>query len=220
MLHTSRGQGLVLCWPTEEPGRWVLGRHACTYQSGWLSIQQLQDPSAASGLLPDLLAGLWSLAPRPLDVRPLRAYTHLPPLRWKTPRALELVLRGHTPHTAVMVPTPQAFYLPGDDSPAYRHPHVRSRGPIVPGAVVVVDLPVDRGCPVYTGPSPVEMAANSHVGFYRGGLQLLVVATSGAAAFTVDTRGRYGWIYARILRHLDERPGVVLSPCPVLFPVL
>ncbi len=37
-------------------------------------------------------------------------------------------------------------------SPTFRHPHALRSDPIVLGCVVVMDLDVERGCPVYAFP--------------------------------------------------------------------
>ncbi len=81
MMHTCAGHTVVLTWPTEEGGRWMLARHALTYQSGWLSARQLREPFATPRSIRKLLPQMWTRQPRPLEVRYLRAYQHLPALR-------------------------------------------------------------------------------------------------------------------------------------------
>jgi hypothetical protein len=219
MMDTYAGQAVVIAWPTEEAGRWMLGRHTLTYQSGWLATRQLREPGQSPRSLAKLLYQLWTLQPRPLRTRYLRAYQHLPPLRWLTRRAQNMALQTHAG-----LPVGPLIVRPGEmpdaHSPAFRHPHVLNYAPIIPGCVVVVDLDVERGCPAYDIPPATDDPDLVPVGHYRGGLTLLTVAVAGAAIFVVDAVGRYGWIRARILRHLDEPPGACGSPCPHRYPLL
>jgi hypothetical protein len=78
----------------------------------------------------------------------------------------------------------------------------------MPGCVVVVDLAPDRACPAHEYPPSCISTTRPVAGHYGGGLTLLTVAVTGPAAFVVDQWGRYGWVLSRVLRHLDEAPGV------------
>ena len=169
--------------------------------------------------LAKLLYQLWTLQPRPLRTRYLRAYQHLPPLRWLTRRAQNMALQTHTG-----LPVGPLVVRPGEmppaHSPAFRHPHALTNAPIIPGCVVVVDLDVERGCPAYDTPPATDDPALKPAGYYRGGLTLLTVAVAGSDMFVVDAVGRFGWIRDRILRHLDEAPGACGSPCLCRYPLL
>jgi hypothetical protein len=219
VMHTNVGHTVVLTWPTEEGGRWMLGRHALTYQPGWLCVRQLREPFATPRSTRNLLRQMWTRQPRPLEIRYLRAYQHLPALRWYTARAERMALQSLDGHP-VEAPVVRPGEMPPAFSPTYRHPHALRSAPVVPGCVVVVDLDVERGCPVYAFPPASASAGLTPVGHYRGGLTLLTVAVTGPAVFTVDAEGRYGWILAQILRHLDEAPGACGTPCPSQCPLL
>mgnify|MGYP006889521734 CR=1 FL=1 len=197
----------------------MLGRHALTYQPGWLSVRQLREPFATPRSIHNLLCQMWTRQPRPLEVRYLRAYQHLPALRWYTARAERMALQS-LDGRPVEAPDVRPGEMPPVFSPTFRHPHALRSDPIVPGCVVVVDFDVERGCPVYASPPASACSDLTPIGHYRGGLTLLTVAVTGPAVFTVDAAGRYGWIRARILRHLDEAPGACGSPCLLQYPPL
>ena len=196
MLHTRKDMFILLCWPTQEPCGWMLARHALTFQSGWLSPRQVREPTdmrhtALSGLLQQL----WALRARPDAVRHLRAYRHLPPFRWLTDLARAAVFRRQTHYAAEVDSSLQDMAFPQDCRPIYRHPWVRRRGPLLPGCVVVVDVPVDRGCPILTWPPPPDApvpAVHRDTPCFRGGTTLLVVAAEHDSAFAVDSTGRFG----------------------------
>ncbi len=172
MMQTHCDQGVVLCWHTEEPGRWILGRRTLTYQSGWLSLRQVREPvQSARASFSGLLRQVWTLRPRPVASRHLRAYTHLPPLRWLSDRAWAMALRGHDHSSAARLPVTLHGSLPGNSSPVYRHPHARRDGPVLPGCVVVVDVPVTHGCPIFAWPPPDALPhARSDARYFQGAL--------------------------------------------------
>ncbi len=116
--------------------------------------------------------------------------------------------------------------VPPDCQPAYRHPRVRKAGPLSPGCVVVVDIPVDRGCPILSWPPFLGEHAppvRRDTLCFRGGTTLLVVATVYDSVFAVSSSGLYGWVLNDALRHLAVPPGGADSlpyhPYPSLPPV-
>ena len=211
MMHTHKDMCVLLCWPTEEPGRWILAPRTLTYQSGWLSVRQVREPAdPVHSVLPGLLHQMWALRPRPDSVRHLRAYIHLPPLHWMSAQAWAMVHRRQDHYVAARALTLRRVSLPEDSYLAYRHPRVRRWGPLLPGCVVVVDVPVTRGCPILDWPPPPDAptpCARRGAPCFRGGTTLLVVAMVHGSAFVVDTSGLFGWVLNCALRHLDEPPG-------------
>ena len=139
---------------------------------------------------------MWALRARPDAIRHLRAYRHLPPLRWLTDLARAAVYRRQT-HYVVE----RDLYLEGmahsqDNQAVYRHPRVRSSGPLAPGCVVVVDVPVDRGCPILAWPPPPGFPAppvRRDTPCFRGGTTFLVAAAEHDSVFSVDSSGLFGW---------------------------
>ena len=150
----------------------MLGRHTLTYQSGWLATRQLHEPFQAPRSVGKLLFQLWTRQPRPLQVHYLRAYQHLPPVRWFTRRAERMALLTHT-GLPVEPPVIRPGEMPPAHSPIFRHPHALRSAPIPPGCVVIVDLDVERGCPVYDAPPATDDPDLVPKGYYRGGLTLL-----------------------------------------------
>jgi hypothetical protein len=219
LMQTNAGHMVVLTWPAEETAGWVQGRHVPTFRPGWLYPGQINEPYSVARPIRSLLRQLWTHQPRPTEIRSLRTYQNLPDLHWFTRRAERMALRALDGQAVAGPDVPHGEMHPAW-SPAYRHPHARRSAPIVPGCVVVVDLGVERGCPVHELPPTSSSTELPVVGHYRGGLTLLAVAVSGPAAFTVDHKGRYGWILSRILRHLDEAPGACGPSSLSYYPLL
>ena len=76
----------------------------------------------------------------------------------------------------------------------------------------MVDLPVDRGCPILPwpqGPDADAMDADQ-----------LIVAVVRECLFVVSSSGRCGWLLSEGIRHLAAPPGDANDASIYLFPLL